>query len=101
MLAAAGLGRHVIQTNKTRLNLFAGLAVNQEDFEGFPVESSTEAVGGLQFGFFKLNEPGLATISRDSGAAAEALDYARKLAQLVPHDPGVGQLVQALEREVG
>jgi putative salt-induced outer membrane protein YdiY len=56
-LIGAGLGRHVIQTNKMQLNLFAGLALNQEDFIGFPVESSTEAVGGLQFAFFKLDEP--------------------------------------------
>ena len=56
-LISAGLGRHAIQTNKMQLNLFLGLALNQEDFVGFPVESSTEAVGGLQFAFFKLNDP--------------------------------------------
>ena len=43
---------------------------------------------------------GLATISRDSGAGPEALRYARKLAELVPYDPGVRQLVAALERGV-
>jgi len=43
---------------------------------------------------------GLATISRDSGAGVEALGYARKLAQLAPYDPGVQQLVAALERAV-
>ena len=56
-LIGAGLGRHVIQTNKRQLNLFAGLALNQEDFEGFPTDSSTEAVGGLRFAFFDLDEP--------------------------------------------
>ena len=43
---------------------------------------------------------GLATISRDSGSLREALGYARELAELAPWDPGVRQLVAALERGV-
>jgi tetratricopeptide (TPR) repeat protein len=43
----------------------------------------------------------LATISRDSGAVGEALGYARKLAELVPYDPGVRQLVEQLEGRTG
>ncbi|MFQ5350562.1 MAG: tetratricopeptide repeat protein, partial [Thermoanaerobaculia bacterium] len=41
---------------------------------------------------------GLATISRDSGAAAEALRYARTLAELTPGDPAARQLVAELQR---
>jgi Flp pilus assembly protein TadD len=39
----------------------------------------------------------LATIHRDAGARAEALEFARKLSRLLPADPGIRQLIQQLE----
>lgn len=38
----------------------------------------------------------LVTYSRESGHRAEALDYARRLHELVPHDPSVEQLIREL-----
>lgn len=56
-LVAAGYGRHAVQSNNLQLDLFAGLALNSEDFQGFAPSSSTEVVGGLQFAVFKFDDP--------------------------------------------
>jgi len=42
---------------------------------------------------------GLATISRERGQIASAIDYARKLVELVPYDQGARQLLAELEAQ--
>ncbi len=56
-LITGGYGRHVIQTNSRELNLFAGLALNREKFEGVDSSSSTELAGGLEYAFFRFDDP--------------------------------------------
>ncbi len=80
----------------TRYAYVYGVALNSagragEDLE-VPREAHLAAPADREILF------GLATISRDIGAVAEALGYARKLAELAPYDPGVRQLVASLER---
>ena len=42
----------------------------------------------------------LVSFSRDSGDAKSALDYAQRLAQIVPADQGLAALVDTLKRQV-
>ena len=42
----------------------------------------------------------LISFSRDSGDAKSALDYAQRLAQIVPADQGLTALIDALRRQV-
>jgi putative salt-induced outer membrane protein YdiY len=56
-LVTVGMGRHAVQTNAMQLDLFGGIALNWEDFAGSDVVESTELVGGLQFAFFRFNDP--------------------------------------------
>ena len=48
-LIGAALGRSVLNSRAQRLDFFAGLANNREDFEGEPSESSVEGVLGSRY----------------------------------------------------
>ncbi len=43
----------------------------------------------------------LISFNRDSGDAKSALDYAQRLAQIAPADPGLAALISELKRQVG
>lgn len=56
-LITVGYGRHAIQTNSRELKLFAGLALNREKFAGVDSSNSTELVGGLEYAYFRFDDP--------------------------------------------
>jgi hypothetical protein len=58
VLAGGGMGRFFIQTNRIKLLSIGGLLVGAEQYaDGEPFSNSIEAIGAIQFEFFKFDFP--------------------------------------------
>ena len=56
-LAAAGAGRHVVQTNHAELTLAGGLSANNEQVNGESGETSVEGLGMVSWSVFRYDRP--------------------------------------------
>ncbi len=56
-LGGGGIGRRLIQTNRTAISLFGGLVVTREKFEDTELVTNSEAAGGFSFDTFRFTSP--------------------------------------------
>ncbi|HEY8548385.1 MAG TPA: DUF481 domain-containing protein [Vicinamibacterales bacterium] len=54
VLLGGGIGRRIVQSNRTRVVAFGGLVWNAENYTGIDTDHSAEAAGGVEWDWFEI-----------------------------------------------